>query len=118
MQQSAAEIRLLTDVQNLFKADRVRCDAESSTSAFTARAPILRVRTQGSSGQKLTLQEFNELHAGRVRLMMLLVENDVARLNVWKNPLNESERGGPSVGHVERAIKSVRFSFLSKDISC
>ena len=55
----------------------------------------------------MTLQEFKDVHSGRTRLLMLLVENEIARLNVWKNPLNEAEKGGTSVGAVERAVKSV-----------
>lgn len=108
IQQSSTEIRLLQDVQALIKGDRVRCEADNTASAFTSRAPILRVRTKESAGQGLTLQEFNEVHSTRVRLMLLLLENEVSRLNVWKNPLNEHERGGATVGAVERAVKTVR----------
>lgn len=85
----------------------MRCEGDNTTSAFTSRAPILRVRTRESGGRGLTLQEFSELHGARVRLMMLLLENEVSRLTVWKNPLNENERGGATVGAVERAVKSV-----------
>jgi phosphatidylinositol 4-kinase len=43
-----------------------------------------------------------------VRILQLLLENEIARLNVWWNPVNESGRGSGSVGKYERSISTVR----------
>lgn len=99
LQQADHEIRLLNEVQTLIKADRIAC--EHTITSFPSRGPSLRINGT------VTLDEYKELHPHRVRLLMLLVENEISRLSVWKNPLNEADKAGPSVGTIERGVKSV-----------
>jgi len=56
-----------------------------------------------------SLHDYTTQHRDRVKILQLLVENEVSRLAVWCNPLNESNRGtSAAVGNLERAVTPVR----------
>nr|XP_031861737.1 uncharacterized protein CI109_002970 [Kwoniella shandongensis]KAA5528809.1 hypothetical protein CI109_002970 [Kwoniella shandongensis] len=94
--QVGAEVKLLEDFLLAVQGDHVRGD--HSTSSLNDRTPAFLV--QGSR----SIQEYTAQHKDRVKLLVLLVENEISRLIVWCNPANETGRpAGPNVGNLERS---------------
>ncbi|KAK8853241.1 hypothetical protein IAR55_003943 [Kwoniella newhampshirensis] len=94
--QVGSEIRLLEDFLIAVQGDHIRGD--HSTSSLSDRTPAFLVR-----GSK-SINEYTAQHKDRVKLLVLLVENEISRLTVWCNPANESGRPTVSnVGNLERS---------------
>ena len=53
-----------------------------------------------------SLHEYTVQHRDRVRILQLLVENEINRLSVWCNPVNEAGRT-PAPGALERSVTMV-----------
>nr|XP_018260847.1 phosphatidylinositol 4-kinase [Kwoniella dejecticola CBS 10117]OBR83005.1 phosphatidylinositol 4-kinase [Kwoniella dejecticola CBS 10117] len=76
--QVGAEIKLLQDLLQVVQEDKIRGSA--------------------------SMHEYENQHRDRVKLLQLLVENEVSRMSVWCNPLNETGRPNlPATGALERA---------------
>lgn len=90
-----AEIRLLQDFLAAIQNDHIRGDHH--TSSLHDRAPAFLVKGAAS------LHEYSNLHRDRIRLLQLLVENEIIRLQVWCNPTNEN-RGTAPIGTIERNV--------------
>lgn len=45
--------------------------------------------------------------------LKLLVENELCRLSVWTNPMNDSKRGADYPTNLERTMTDVSFFFLA-----
>ncbi|WVQ84613.1 hypothetical protein IAT38_006768 [Cryptococcus sp. DSM 104549] len=94
--QVGAEIKLLQDFLVAIADDHVRGD--HSTSSLADRTPAFLVPGATS------IQDYTAQHKDRVKLLQLLVENEISRLAVWSNPVNEPGRpSAPTVGGLERA---------------
>jgi phosphatidylinositol 4-kinase len=98
--QVGAEIKLLTAFMKTIHDDQIRGD--HSTSSMSDRSPAFLIRAS------VSINDYSAQHRDRVRILQLLLENEIARLNVWWNPVNESGRGSGSVGKYERSISTVR----------
>lgn len=98
--QVGAEIKLLQDFLSAVANDGIR--AEHYTSSMADRTPAFLI--PGAS----SIQEYLVQHKDRVRLLQLLVENEISRLAVWSNPVNEHGRtSAPAVGSLERSTSTV-----------
>ncbi|WVO18533.1 hypothetical protein L204_106252 [Cryptococcus depauperatus] len=103
--QLGAEIQLLQIFLDAIAEDHIRGD--HSTSSMADRSPSLLI-----PGVK-SLQDYVVNHRDRVRLLQLLVENEISRLVVWSNPINESGRAAvPIVGVNERSIVATEWKRL------
>lgn len=101
-----AEIKLLQDFLAAVANDGIR--AEHYTSSMADRTPAFLIPGVSS------IQEYLVQHKDRVRLLQLLVENEITRLAVWTNPVNEHGRtSAPAVGSLERSTSAVRNLLLS-----
>ncbi|KAK6909388.1 hypothetical protein I203_103405 [Kwoniella mangroviensis CBS 8507] len=95
--QVGAEIKLLQDLLQIVQEDKIRGD--HSTSSLSDRAPAFLIRGSAS------MHEYESHHRDRVKLLQLLIENEISRLSVWCNPLNENGRpNAPPAGALERSI--------------
>lgn len=103
--QVGAEIKLLQDFIQCVSEDQIRGD--HSTSSMHDRQPAWLV--PGST----SLQDYIGQHRDRVRLLQLLVENEINRLNVWSNPTNDRNRGsGGAPGPLESNVSAEEWSNL------
>ncbi|GAC94301.1 hypothetical protein PHSY_001872 [Pseudozyma hubeiensis SY62] len=94
--QLSADMQVLQETLELLQRDVVRADQH-----VTSFPPTLSsVRMPGG----LTLQEATRSFAEKKRLLQLLVENEVSRLSVWANPLNNSSRGSDFVGALSKSM--------------
>lgn len=108
--QVGAEIKLLQDFLAAVANDGIR--AEHYTSSMADRTPALLIPGVSS------IQEYLVQHKDRVRLLQLLVENEITRLAVWTNPVNEHGRtSAPAVGSLERSTSAVRNLLLVPHIT-
>ncbi|KJE03847.1 phosphatidylinositol 4-kinase [Cryptococcus gattii NT-10] len=97
--QVGAEIKLLQDFLAAVANDGIR--AEHYTSSMADRTPAFLIPGVSS------IQEYLVQHKDRVRLLQLLVENEITRLAVWTNPVNEHGRtSAPAVGSLERSTSA------------
>ncbi|WVR07656.1 hypothetical protein IAU60_004698 [Kwoniella sp. DSM 27419] len=103
--QVGAEIKLLQDFLVAVQDDRVRGD--HATSSLSDRNPALLI--SGSS----SLHDYETLNRDRVKLLQLLVENEIQRLAVWCNPMNEPGRSNvPNAGNLERSTTADEWTRL------
>lgn len=102
--QVGAEIKLLQDFIHAVSEDHIRGD--HSTSSMNDRSAAWLI--PGSS----SLQEYISLHHERVRLLQLLVENEINHLLVWSNPTNERTRSFSSPGTLENAVTNDEWTSL------
>ncbi|OWZ76646.1 phosphatidylinositol 4-kinase [Cryptococcus neoformans Bt85] len=103
--QVGAEIKLLQDFLSAVANDGIR--AEHYTSSMADRTPAFLI--PGAS----SIQEYLVQHKDRVRLLQLLVENEISRLAVWSNPVNEHGRtSAPAVGSLERSTSTADWTRL------
>ncbi|OCF44647.1 phosphatidylinositol 4-kinase [Kwoniella heveanensis CBS 569] len=94
--QVGAEIKLLQDVLIAVQEDRIRGD--HSTSSLSDRNPAFLISGAAS------IHEYEVQNRDRVKLLQLLIENEIQRLSVWCNPTNEPGRPNvPAVGNLERS---------------
>jgi len=56
-----------------------------------------------------SLHEYTSQHRDRVKVLQLLLENEINRLSVWCNPVNEPNRT-PTPGAVEKGVTIVSAS--------
>lgn len=71
-----------------------------------SQSPVPRALSPASNVRELT--EYVEGGAHKtVQVLRLLVENEILRLNVWNNPVNDPRRGADSVGTVEKSMTDV-----------
>ena len=64
------------------------------------------VRSDGSGST--SLHDYTAQHRDRVRILQLLVENEISRLAVWSNPASEIGRSsGPPIGNFEKSVTLV-----------
>lgn len=47
------------------------------------------------------------------QLLRLLVENEISRLSVWGNPVNDGKRGGDHTNFTERGLTDVCTKFIT-----
>lgn len=111
--QVGAEIKLLQEFAQAITDDHVRGDY--STSSMSDRPPALLIRGERTghvcsqlTAGSTTLHEYTVQHRDRVRILQLLVENEINRLSVWCNPVNEAGRT-PAPGALERSVTMVSF---------
>ena len=110
--QVGAEIRLLQEFSAAIGADHVRGDY--MTSSMSDRPPALLVRGEFLRGRQCgelipgstSLHEYTNQHRDRVKVLQLLLENEINRLSVWCNPVNEPNRT-PNAGALERSVNFV-----------
>lgn len=103
--QVGAEIKLLQDFIAAVRDDHIRAD--HWTTSMNDRQPIWTLT--GSTG----LQDYCNQHKDRVRLMELLIENEINRLNVWVNPGNDKGRSIPNTGgNVESGVGNDEWTSL------
>lgn len=69
--------------------------------------PVSLRRGHVKHSKPVLLDYTNRLHALRNPLR-ILVENEIFRLAVWANPLNEAKRGSDQVNVAERNVSEVR----------
>lgn len=91
-----ADMGVLQETLDLVGLDQVRADQHVTSFPPTLSA----VRMPGG----LTLAEARKVMEEKKRLLQLLVENEVARLSVWANPLNNSSRGSDFIGSLSRSL--------------
>ncbi|KAL7418401.1 Phosphatidylinositol 4-kinase stt4 [Cryptotrichosporon argae] len=94
--QVAEEVKVLQEFIAAVQDDHIRVNR--TTSSISDRAPAWPIRGSAS------LHDYATQHRDRVRLLQLLVENEVSRLNVWANPTNESGRTYAASGPIERTV--------------
>ena len=46
------------------------------------------------------------------QLLRLLVENEISRLSVWRNPMNDGKRGIDHTNYTERSLSDVCINLL------
>lgn len=102
--QVGAEIKLLQDFVDAVTSDSIRGD-HATTSMRDREAAWL---IPGSN----SLQDYISQHRDRVRLLQLLVENEIHRLNVWANPANERSRNLVSTSTVEASVPADEWTGL------
>lgn len=102
--QIAADMQLLTQL-----IDVLQSDVQRAPFVITSFPPsISGVRMPGHRslvGSKISF-------AQRRDLLILLVQDELNRLKVWNNPLNDSGRGSPP-GDVGRGISDIKWSELT-----
>ncbi|CAO1625236.1 unnamed protein product [Sympodiomycopsis kandeliae] len=87
--QSSSEMQILQELLAAVKADSVK-----SQSIVTSCHSISSVRLPGH----LTLQDGNRDALDRKAVLQLLVEDELRRITVWTNPLNDPSRGSDFQG--------------------
>ncbi|PWN26051.1 hypothetical protein BDZ90DRAFT_281021 [Jaminaea rosea] len=100
--QSAAEMQLLRDLLATVKADSVR--SKSITTSYigvTASA----IRLPGY----LTLQEAQREADDRRAVLTLFLEDELRRLSVWQNPLEDPTRGSDYSGDMARTMNDAKW---------
>lgn len=102
--QVGAEIRLLQDFINAVQEDQIRGDHSTTSMRDRAAAWI----NPGTT----SMQDYIAQHRDRVRLLQLLVENEISRLNVWCNPANDRGRSIATVGAVESSVSNDEWTAL------
>ncbi|KAL1412783.1 Phosphatidylinositol 4-kinase stt4 [Vanrija albida] len=102
--QVGAEIKLLQDFATAIQEDQIRAD--HATTSLPDRAPAWLVPGTTS------LQDYIAQHKERVRLLQLLVENEINRLAVWSNPANDRNRALAPSTVVEGAIGAEEWGHL------
>ncbi|KAF6767202.1 Phosphatidylinositol 3-/4-kinase, catalytic domain protein [Kalmanozyma brasiliensis GHG001] len=94
--QLSADMQVMQETLELLQRDSMRADQH-----VTSFPPTLSsVRMPGG----VTLQDAIKSFGDKKRLLQLLVENEVARLSVWANPLNNSARGSDFVGPFSKGM--------------
>ncbi|ODN73286.1 hypothetical protein L202_07835 [Cryptococcus amylolentus CBS 6039] len=104
--QVGAEIKLLQDFLAVIGDDTVRGD--HVTSSMADRPPAFLVPGVAS------IQDYATQNKDRVKLLQLLIENEIMRLSVWGNPVNEAERGSSvaAIGALERSTAGPEWARL------
>ncbi len=54
-----------------------------------------------------SLNDYTAQHRDRVRILQLLVENEMSRLSVWCNATNDAGRSTVAIGNLEKAVSQV-----------
>lgn len=100
--QSAAEMQLLRDLLAAVRADAVR-----STSVTTSYVGVTAsaIRLPGY----LTLQEGQREADDRRAVLTLFLEDELRRLSVWQNPLEDASRGSDFVGDMARTMNDAKW---------
>ncbi|KAK4686496.1 phosphatidylinositol 4-kinase A, partial [Tremellales sp. Uapishka_1] len=104
--QVGAEMKLLADFMTAIQEDHIRGD-HSTTSMPDRSAAIL---VNGATN----LHDYTLQHRDRVKILQLLVENEISRLSVWCNPANEGGRLAVNVGAMERSIANEEWTSLTR----
>lgn len=115
--QLGAEIKLLQDFLTAVQSDTIRGD--HSTSSMSDRAPAFLIRGELRVAEpraapatepagSASVQDYTAQHKDKVRLLGLLIENEMARLNVWCNPQSEPGRSVQVSSGLEKGVSLVR----------
>ena len=102
--QVSADMQVLQETLELLQRDVVRADQHVTSFPPTLSA----VRMPGG----LTLGEARKGFEDKKRVLQLLVENELARLSVWANPLNAANRGADFVGSMSKAMSEASWGEL------
>ncbi|GMK56681.1 hypothetical protein CspeluHIS016_0305210 [Cutaneotrichosporon spelunceum] len=102
--QVGAEIKLLQDFMDAVAKDSIRGDHVTTSLRDRDAAWLI-------PGTK-SLQDYVAMHRDRVRLMQLLIENEINRLHVWYNPANDKGRNLIAGTTVEQGITADEWSGL------
>ncbi len=77
--------------------------------AFIIRGELCYVQPcfQAESSGSTSLHDYTMQHRDRVRILQLLVENEISRLSVWCNAANDFSRIQANAGNFEKAVSQV-----------
>ncbi|CAO1634457.1 unnamed protein product [Parajaminaea phylloscopi] len=103
--QSAAELQLLTSLHAVVKSDAVQ--SQSIVTSFVGVSPAV-LRLSGY----LTLQEGARNAADSKAVLQLLLEDELRRLSVWVNPLEDAKRGSDYVGEMVRGMNDAKWDAI------
>lgn len=96
-------MKLLSEFLSCLSNDVARNNL--SLSSLSPR-PVFRALSPASNIRELT--ECIEGGAqNTTQVLRLLVENEILRLNVWNNPVNDPKRGVDNIGTVEKSMTDV-----------
>lgn len=100
--QVASEMQLMVQLLSALKVDRFR-----SQYVITSFPPSMEaVRLPGHMGVAGAAAQVSQ----RKALLQLLVEDELARLSVWSNPLQDNTRGKDYVGELSRKMDDARWA--------
>jgi len=117
--QMDADSKLLTEFLSVLQTDTARLAHEVSSLGHTQAASLNSSNCTSPfflkflNGQIFILAYVSRLKSHSVPLK-LLVENELYRLSVWANPMNESKRGVDYSTNLERTMTDVSFFSLLK----
>lgn len=103
--QSAAEMQLLGSLLAVVKTDTVQ--SQSVVTSFAGVSPSA-IRLPGY----LTLQEGARNVADSKALLQLLLEDELRRLSVWVNPLEDPTRGSDFSGEMIRSMTDAKWEAI------
>ncbi|CDZ97121.1 phosphatidylinositol 4-kinase [Phaffia rhodozyma] len=93
---TADEIKVLQDVVSGLASDSIQAAQFISSARKEDKSDIL------PGGQ--TVSDYRTLHAEKLKLLNLLIDNEIGRLSVWSNPMSDAARTHRST--LEKSIRT------------